>query len=394
MLTPRFTVRQDDGFVIVEMRIPGHVKLGEDDVWMEGRSFKFHAHPYFLSLELPGEVVQDGREHAEFDRVNDKLTVWIPKMNFKEHFDGLDMLTHLMTPIGSIAGPAGTAAASTTTGIEVMDGSKKRRNEEDFNEIVAAASESTSNDNNIAQVEGSDELMLGISRPTYGFNSGFSGFFEPLQEDLHDIVDIPDPDHILAQDRRFLREQDEDQKFNPDHYMADLMEFDGKEMLEFRPWWAALREEFESSLKTIQEGSASNNEKEEKESDGNEEEEDDDDDDDMGSWNPASIAMLSTPKIKSDMEQLRIKIIPLNEDDQEILLKLPRRECKKRHNFKQIKHIHYLFILFFQSCLLTKTVRFVHLWISFSPTHMMSEQPSAKGNQQTKRHLTHTIIYK
>lgn len=48
MVTPRFSLRQDDDFVMVDMRVPGHVKLGEDDVYMEGKAFMFHAHPYFL----------------------------------------------------------------------------------------------------------------------------------------------------------------------------------------------------------------------------------------------------------------------------------------------------------------------------------------------------------
>ena len=52
MITPKFTLRQDDNFVIVDMKVPGHVRLGEDDVWMEGRQFKFHAHPYFMRFVL------------------------------------------------------------------------------------------------------------------------------------------------------------------------------------------------------------------------------------------------------------------------------------------------------------------------------------------------------
>ena len=48
VVTPRFSLRQDDDFVMVDMRVPGHVKLGEDDVYMEGKVFMFHAHPYFL----------------------------------------------------------------------------------------------------------------------------------------------------------------------------------------------------------------------------------------------------------------------------------------------------------------------------------------------------------
>lgn len=52
MVTPRFSLRQDDDFVMVDMRVPGHVKLGEDDVYMEGKAFMFHAHPYFLRFAL------------------------------------------------------------------------------------------------------------------------------------------------------------------------------------------------------------------------------------------------------------------------------------------------------------------------------------------------------
>ena len=54
MVTPRFSLRQDDEFVVVDMRVPGHVRLGQDDVFMEGRSFLFHAHPYFLRFVLWG----------------------------------------------------------------------------------------------------------------------------------------------------------------------------------------------------------------------------------------------------------------------------------------------------------------------------------------------------
>ena len=53
MVTPRFSLRQDEEFVVVDMRVPGHVRLGEDDVFMQDRLFLFHAHPYFLRFVLP-----------------------------------------------------------------------------------------------------------------------------------------------------------------------------------------------------------------------------------------------------------------------------------------------------------------------------------------------------
>ena len=129
--------------------------------------------------------MQNGREHAEFDREHDRLSVWLPKARPGEHFDGLDMLTRLLARPKELPGS-----------IEELDSPQQQQQQE-----IHEASSSN------------------LVYPHYGFGNGFSRFFEPLQEDLPEIVDIPQPDLVPACDRRRLREQHEDQHFEIEHYM-------------------------------------------------------------------------------------------------------------------------------------------------------------------------------
>ena len=76
MVTPRFSLRQDDEFVMVDMRVPGHVKLGEDDVYMEGKAFMFHAHPYFLRFVFLVLNKKTKQEELTNDVCVPNETVW------------------------------------------------------------------------------------------------------------------------------------------------------------------------------------------------------------------------------------------------------------------------------------------------------------------------------
>lgn len=40
-----------------------------------------------------------------------------------------------------------------------------------------------------------------------------------IQDEVYEIVDLPDPENCLSTDRRTMREQAETEKFDPDHYM-------------------------------------------------------------------------------------------------------------------------------------------------------------------------------
>lgn len=55
MLTPRFKLSQDSKFLTVTIYAP-FTHIDQTDIFMEGTDFRFSSPPYFLRLNLPGEV--------------------------------------------------------------------------------------------------------------------------------------------------------------------------------------------------------------------------------------------------------------------------------------------------------------------------------------------------
>jgi hypothetical protein len=60
---------------------------------------------------------------------------------------------------------------------------------------------------------------------SYGFNNMYQGVFKDRQEFETDIIDVKNPDHTPAAERRRLREEDEDDKMAEDHgqYLFDTL---------------------------------------------------------------------------------------------------------------------------------------------------------------------------
>ena len=56
MITPRFSVTQDDEFVYVDIELK-YVKIQHAEFSIQGPSFSFYLKPYLLSLNLPGSVL-------------------------------------------------------------------------------------------------------------------------------------------------------------------------------------------------------------------------------------------------------------------------------------------------------------------------------------------------
>ena len=63
MITPFFRLRQDDLSLEVHIRAP-HCRLADAELAYEGRTFLFHAKPYFLRLFLPAAVVDSDADNA------------------------------------------------------------------------------------------------------------------------------------------------------------------------------------------------------------------------------------------------------------------------------------------------------------------------------------------
>ncbi|KAG5456171.1 MAG: hypothetical protein BJ554DRAFT_4161 [Olpidium bornovanus] len=200
-ITPDFTVSQDEegpwapgrGFVILRVRAP-HVRAQQVELAVDGRQVKFHARPFFLSLTLPGEVVEDERASASYDVDEGRFTVVLPKADPAEHFPALDLLTKLLAP-SRRAPPAGPGPGTAPTPL--------------------------------VQVLGSGGSTLDVN-PTgtasYGFNDQYSGVLAHFREAGNEVMELDDPEHSTPASRRSERTRAEDRKFSGDYYMCEPLD--------------------------------------------------------------------------------------------------------------------------------------------------------------------------
>ncbi|NWX83378.1 SHQ1 protein, partial [Nothoprocta pentlandii] len=228
MITPAFELSQDPDFLIIIIKIP-YARASEFDIYFEGEDFKFYAKPYFLRqlsclfspcrLTLPGRVVEDGREKASYNTDEGTFTIHLPKEMPGQYFEGLDMLTSLLTP---------KKLKSTTPLVEETADSAhlSEEEEDDFDwEIEQTPYEETA------------ESAL-QQKYCYGFGNLHSEVLQRLQDELTEVIDIKDPDRVPVSERRRKRLAAEVAKFDPDHYLADFFEDEAiKHVLKYKPWW-------------------------------------------------------------------------------------------------------------------------------------------------------------
>lgn len=241
MLTPAFELSQEDDFLTLSIKAR-FARVSETEIFVDGKSFKFYSKPYFLRLTLPGALVEDGRETATYDSNKGVFVIRIPKEIPGEKFDGLDMLTKLMAPSG-----ANSASEPSIQTIAPQLGVASNRERQ-------AQEEEDDEDSNDADDEVEEEISWEVDQTpclldedqivgpvTYGFAGRRSGVFSRLQEELCSIVDVPDPDGMTAKERREGRKQEEEDKFDDEHYLADLYQDDMiQPLLDYKPPWQTL----------------------------------------------------------------------------------------------------------------------------------------------------------
>uniref|UniRef100_UPI003590117F protein SHQ1 homolog n=1 Tax=Myxine glutinosa TaxID=7769 RepID=UPI003590117F len=223
MITPFFELKQEPDFLSLSIRVP-YSRAGDFDISVDGHDFHFYGKPYFLRLNLPGPVVQDGRERAAYDTDSGTLHLKLPKATPGEHFKGLDMLTALLAPRGTRHIPSlpEEIGGDVEEGAESEDEFDWQWKQELYNEHEK------------------DELCLpGCG---YGFGNLRSGVFTRLQDELSEVADVKDPDRTFVLERRHARLQAEDAKFDSDHYLADLFECSSfPDLMLYEPWWKLSR---------------------------------------------------------------------------------------------------------------------------------------------------------
>lgn len=202
MLTPRFSVSQDEDFVIIEIEAPfAHVK--ETEVFMEENLFTFHSLPYYLRLHFSGCIVENDRATAKFDADKKGFVIHAPKVNSGEKFENLDMLTSLLLPKG------------------------EKNVSKNIEELYAGEGEDevgSEIDWFVTQEMPTEDTVSSGSK--YGFANQHLGVFTRLQSELSEVIDVQDPDEKSAVQRSSERKDEEKKDFDEDHYLADRSEED------------------------------------------------------------------------------------------------------------------------------------------------------------------------
>lgn len=215
MLTPRFELSQDDEFLYISIYAP-FTNLENTEIFMDGTDFRFFSKPYYLRLHLPGEVEESDKAGGEYDADTASFKVKCPKVKHGIHFQGLDMITQLLTPKGN---------NEVKTKIEDLSGD----NNEENNGEADQESEEEEMDWYFEQTFPTDESNLiksgeDVSLYGYGFNFAKTGVFKDLMDEFGQILDVKNPDVKTLSERRLERESLEDSDFSADHYLCDLYE--------------------------------------------------------------------------------------------------------------------------------------------------------------------------
>eukprot|EP01103_Thecamoeba_quadrilineata_P014177 TRINITY_DN4152_c0_g1_i1.p1 TRINITY_DN4152_c0_g1~~TRINITY_DN4152_c0_g1_i1.p1 ORF type:complete len:451 (-),score=89.57 TRINITY_DN4152_c0_g1_i1:118-1470(-) len=214
MITPQFEVSQNDEYIIVIIRAP-YIKASSVDWVVLEKCFKFYAKPYFLRLVFSHEL-EGGKEKADYDAGKGLMTMHIAKKIPGQEFENLDMITLLL---------AKTKNQNTSHQIQTLDQKPLDLVEQEINEDKDPEPEDQEDSEEDWEIEQTYPQPIDalLNRAHYGFNNAFSNFFEPLQEILADIVELPNPDQMKGEERRLWRIEKENDDFDQEHYAADFM---------------------------------------------------------------------------------------------------------------------------------------------------------------------------
>lgn len=222
MITPKFTVTQDDTFIILTLHVP-YLKITEMEMFIEGAQFKFYLKPYYLRLTFSHELVENGEEKAQYSVDTGDLVMKLPKATKGQHFEDLEMISKLL---------ANKPVAASTPGIEVLSSAEGGEEGEGSNEEEEFLDEEFN-----WEIEQTEVSPI-ISNIKYGFANQHSEIFGRLMPEYPYVIDNKDPESCTPGERRELCNADCTQSFNIQHYIADTVDDTLiNDIIGYSPWY-------------------------------------------------------------------------------------------------------------------------------------------------------------
>jgi len=237
MLTPVFKLDQNDEFLFVNIKAP-YTKINEADLFVESTDFRFYCKPYFLRLNLPGNILDNTEtESGTYDFDEGVFKLKFQKETKGQHFEGLDLITKLLTPaetkkknpIGPLIEELDNREEKNIENQEEEEEEESDGNEDGGDEWYHEQNQNTDDSvTKLAAKISDDEETLTMTMTTkYGFAQTKSNVFKKLTEEYYSVIEVSHPDSTLLSSRRELRLTSENEKFDADHYLADLYDDSG-----------------------------------------------------------------------------------------------------------------------------------------------------------------------
>ncbi|XP_033213778.1 protein SHQ1 homolog [Belonocnema kinseyi] len=234
MLIPRFELTQSDEEVFIVLHAP-YANIKDTEVHVEGNDFRFYSSPYYLRLNLPGEIVENDASAGTYDCEKGAFSMRFSKVNKGEHFENLDMISSLLQPPKKKTNIPNIEVISNPAADSEIDKGEK----EDEGQI------SESDEWFIPQNVTEKEPLISLEHPQYGFGNKISRALDAFEEPwLAEIIDLPQPDKTPVSLRKSLREKHETKSFNDTHYVAEYLEPEQiNEYINFEAEWDKLKSE-------------------------------------------------------------------------------------------------------------------------------------------------------
>ncbi|KAF8655968.1 hypothetical protein AX16_002828 [Volvariella volvacea WC 439] len=233
MITPRFTCSQTLDSVIISIYCPS-VRASEVEIHVDDTSFSLHINPYFLRLNFSHPVLEDDASSAKYDPSSGYLTVTLTKETKGQEFCDLDLLAKLLAPkplqpIAPIEVVSSTGADDDqedrlTTQIKALNLDEERQ----------ALLEAEKNDWRLPQ--STPEVSIDTSKQkTYGFLNLHSGYFRHVGHTENEVNELgADAETCTSNERQRRRIKRENDKWDPEYYMADFA--DDEQIQELLKW--------------------------------------------------------------------------------------------------------------------------------------------------------------
>ncbi|KAG7663933.1 uncharacterized protein J8A68_002560 [[Candida] subhashii] len=218
MITPFFTIDQDDEFIYVSIKI-SHIRFSAPNIEMivDNELFIFSLPPYYLRIRLPHPCIDDDRSHAEFDSKSESVKVKIPKETKGQHFPDLDLTSKLLARTNELQPPPAQQEQAPRPLIEELDvDNTQTQAEKDLTEGEAFNWE-------IKQDAVVQEEAITIEGNKYGFNNQYDKIVGISVSNGNDINELGDPENTAEDDRIIERLIKENIKFDPEIYAADYI---------------------------------------------------------------------------------------------------------------------------------------------------------------------------